>query len=155
MMKSIQKRGVSLWISWVLIIALMAILAVIVIGWMNDFTISSTDRIKQVYDTTECNYVSVSIDSVCQNTQTLNMNVTNLKNIDVDKIIFRIYDIYGNPDVKEVDTLIRHGSSNTEKLEIIKQGVTDRLEAVPVIIQEKRKVICEKRQVSVESISFC
>jgi hypothetical protein len=155
MMKSIQKRGVSLWISWVLIIALMAILAVIVIGWMNDFTISSTDRIKQVYDTTECNYVSVSIDSVCQNTQTLNMNVTNLKIIDVDKIIFRIYDIYGNPDVKEVDTLIRHGSSNTEKLEIIKQGVTDRLEAVPVIIQEKRKVICEKRQVSVESISFC
>jgi len=154
-MENLGKKGVSIWISWVLILALMGILATITIAWLNDFTLSSTTRIKQVYDTAECNYVSVSIDYVCQNTQTLNMNVTNLKNIDIDKLIFRIYDIYGNPDVKEVDTLIRHGSSNTEKLEIIKQGVTDRIEVVPITIKDKKEVICEKRQVSVETISFC
>jgi hypothetical protein len=151
----LSKKGVSIWISWVLIIAMMAILAAFVFLWMNQFTESSTTRMKEVYDSVDCNYVAISVDEICQNTQTLNMNITNSKNIDIDKLIFRIYDIYGNPDGKEVKVFIRHGTANTEKVEIIKQGVTDSLDIIPIVIKDNKKIICEDRKAEISNIKFC
>jgi hypothetical protein len=150
-----NKRGISVWISWVLIIAFMTIIAAFMFGWTSSFTAQSTGRLKEVYDTVDCNFVTISIDSICQNTQTLNMNITNRKNIDVDKLIFRIYDIYGNPEAKEVDVYITHGKINTEHVTIIKQGVTSILEAVPIIVKDNKRIICDERKITANNINFC
>jgi len=154
-MHLLGKKGISIWISWVLIIAFMAILAVFMFSWTTSFADTHTGRLKEVYNTVDCNFVTVSIDSICQNTQTLNMNITNRKNIDVDKLIYRIYDIYGNPEAKEVDVFIRHGKANTEKVTVIKQGVTSVIEVIPVIIKDENKIICEDREIKANNIRFC
>jgi hypothetical protein len=149
------KKGSAEWISWVLIIAFTAVLAAFMFGWTKSFTDKQTGKMKEVYDSLDCNYVQLSIDSICQNTQTLNMNITNRKNIDIDKLIFRIYDIYGNPEGKEVDLFIRHGKSNSEYIEVIKQGVASVVEVVPVFIKNDKKVICDQRKVTLNNIEFC
>lgn len=152
---TMNKKGISVWISWVLIIAFMAVIAAFMFGWTSSFTKSSTDRLKEVYDSVDCQLVTISIDSICQNTQTLNMNITNRKNIDIDNLIFRIYDIYGNPETKEVDTFIRHGKTNVEKVEVIKQGITSVIEVVPVVIKSDTKIICDHKKITANNIKFC
>ena len=154
-MRNIGKKGISIWISWVLIIAFMAILAIFMFSWTSNFADSHTDRLKEVYNSVDCNFVTISIDTICQNTQTLNMNITNRKNIDIDKLIFRIYDIYGNPEAKEVDVFIRHGKANTEKVKVIKQGVTSIVELIPVVIKDNNKIICEDLEIKAKNIRFC
>lgn len=154
-MNKLNKKGISIWISWVLIIAFMAILAVFMFNWTSSFTTSQTDRLKEVYNSVDCNFVTISIDGICQNTQILNMNVTNRKNIDVDMLIFRIYDIYGNPEAKEIEKFIRHGKTNTETVKVIKQGITSITEVVPVVIKDNKKIICDERKITANNIKFC
>src|SRR5210317_511884 len=148
MVYKMQKKGISVWISWVLIIGMIAVISAFMFNWTTGFTTSNTQRLKEVYDAVDCNFVTVSIDSICQNTQTLNMNITNRKNIDIDMLIFRIYDIYGNHDTKEMDIFIRHGKTNTEKIEVIKQGVTSIVEAVPIVVKDKKKIICDENKIT-------
>ena len=83
------------------------------------------------------------------------MNITNRKNIDIDKLIMKIYDIYGNPDAKEIDLFIRHGKANAENTEVIKQGVASVVEVVPVIIKDDKKIVCDDRKITANNIQFC
>jgi capsule polysaccharide export protein KpsE/RkpR len=151
----IGKKGVSIWISWVLIIAFMSIIASVMFVWTSGFTSQSTQRLKDVYNAVDCNFVTVSIDGACQNTQTLNMNITNRKNIDIDELVLRIYDIYGNPETKEMSVFIRHGRTNTETVKVIKQGVTSVVEVVPVVIKDNKRIICDERKITANNINFC
>lgn len=148
------KKGVSAWLSWVLLVALAVIVGTFVLQW------SRSNTTKTVEDLTEkgeiltfCQETGIAVKDYCQNTQTLNINVTNNNNRKVDALMLRGFDIYSNPQGGQ-----KNISLDPEKalsVVIVKQGVLERAEIMPVIIVGNKRAICQSRKVTIESIPFC
>jgi len=91
-----SKKGISQWMSFVLITAFAVVLSVFMYDWMTGYSSDVTDDIKEdSYDTDICNSVAVSIDDACfDGTGTpklLNTNITNRHDLRVTKLLFRLY----------------------------------------------------------------
>ena len=148
------KKGISVWISWVLIIGFTVVLGTFFFSFMKGFTEESVeeliDRNEQVQ---VCDETSLRVDSFCQNTQTLNINVSNNGNLRIEELLFRMFDIYGMPQA-----VYKNVTINTEKtasLVIVKQGVIDQVEVIPVAHEKSNRFICQNRKVTEEDIKFC
>ena len=149
-----DRKGVSVWISWVLLVALTVMIGSFVLQW------SKSQATKTVEDITEkgeiltlCQETGLAINSYCQNTQTLNINVTNNNNRKVDSLLVRGFDIYGNPDGGSRSISLE--PEKTKPVAIVKQGMLKQAEVMPVIIVGKKRVVCQSRKVMLENIEFC
>ncbi len=148
------KKGVSEWLSWVLLVALAVIIGTFVLQW------SRSNATKTVEDLTEkgeiltfCQETGIAVNGYCQDTQTLNINVTNNNNRKVDALMLRGFDIYNNPQGGQKN--ISLDPEKAMNVVIVKQGVLKRAEIMPVIIVGKKRAICQSRKVTVEGIPFC
>ncbi len=150
----IGKKGVSIWLSWVLLTAFMTALGLFMYEWMSDYTGQQTDEMQTRTDyQIICEDIGISIDNVCQNTQTLYTNISNRHNVRIDQIVIRIYDIYDNPQTKTRNVTI--DPEETLQLSILKQGITRHVEFVPAVLGEDGRVLCENAKVVSEDVQFC
>ena len=149
-----SKKGVEMWISWVLIIGFGVMLSIIVYYWMVDRANNSAEDMRTiVYDSSECSAVGINIDSVCQDTQALYINLSNTNNLAVNALIFRTLTIFGDVGNKELNITIKSGRN--EVLTVLKSGITKKLEIVPVTEVEQKRIICSASTISTESIKYC
>lgn len=144
-----KKRGVSVYVSWILVVSFVVILSVFMFNFMRNYAESSTENIKErALTSIECDSVAVTIDSACQNTQDLYINVTNRGDITVKGILFRTYDLYYEPQVDEKNLTLRIGKYNSQEINLVKRGDIKKIrkiEAVPIIISENTRIICEDK----------
>ncbi len=149
-----SKKAVSVWISWMLVTLIAVILSVFVYNWIIGLTKTTVTSLeKKVYDTTDCDYTSIIILSACQTTQTLYINLTNNRNLIIDGIIVRTYDIYENPEVKEKSVDLR--PSETKQVGVLKQGVVRKVEVVPWFKRQDTQVICSSKLASMNRPPNC
>ncbi|MCP3681917.1 MAG: hypothetical protein GY861_04430 [bacterium] len=149
-----NKKGVSQWISWVLLMGLAIALGTGFYYWMQNYTEESTaETILRADYAILCEDAGVSITNVCQNTQTLNMNLTNSNNLRVKGLVFRIFDIYDMPQTVEWNETI--DPQETKNVVIVKQGISNQLELIPIIYSGKNRLICTNRKTTVENVLFC
>lgn len=150
----IGKRGISVWLSWVLLVALSVIIGSAVLQWSRSHATETVEDITAKGDVLVlCQETGIGVLSYCQNTQTLNINVTNNNNRKVDSLLVRGFDIYGNPDGGSRNISLE--PEKTKAVVIVKQGVLKRAEVMPVIISGKKSVVCQSRKVALEDIGFC
>jgi hypothetical protein len=152
--KSLNKRAVSPWISWVLLVAFAIILSAFMYNFMVSYTEDTTEDIKKtVYNTDECRRVSINIDSACLSSQVLNITLQNKNYIRIDKIDFRLYN--GRTPVHTNQTEIAM-NPNREKLVEINTGVSavTRVEVIPHVTKENLDIICADRKADSE-VSTC
>ncbi len=149
-----SKKGMEAWLSWVLLVGFAVSLSVLVYYWVGSYTTKTTTETRNRYiDSSECEYISIKIEDACQNTQTLNINITNNNELVVNGLVFRLYTIFDEPDVKETNTTIR--PEKKEEIELIKQGTIKKVEIIPIGYDGTRKIVCNKRSVSKTDIAFC
>jgi len=153
-MKHIHKKGVHVWVSWILLIAFALLLSTMMYNWIYGFSEKSAKELEtRTYRAEGCDDVAIVIESMCQNSQTLYMNITNNKNIIIKQVIIRLYDIYDTPENKQINLTIRPGRA--EEIEILKQGHLSRVELVPVSKKGSELLICNDRVAQYEPIGLC
>ncbi len=148
------KKGVSAWLSWVLLVAMAVIIGTFVLQWSRSNVTQTVDDLTEKGDIlTFCQETGLAVNGYCQDTQTLNINVTNNNNRKVDALIVRGFDIYDMPQGGQKN--ISLDPEKSKNVQVVKQGVLKRAEVMPIIIVGKKRVICQSRKVTVESIPFC
>lgn len=148
------KKGVSVWISWVLVMMLAVILGTFYFGWMRTYAIETVDDIEERSEyITLCEGTAVWVKNICQNTQTLNMNITNSKDLKIDEVMVRIINVFNDPQTSTRNITLRPGK--TESIDVLKQEITKQVEVIPVIYKEKKRIICSSRKVTISDIAFC
>ena len=148
------RKGVSVWISWVLLVALSVMIGTLVLQWSKSHTVKTVEDITEKGEIlTLCQETGIAVNSYCQNTQTLNINVTNNNNRKVDSLMVRAFDIYSNPDGGARNISLE--PEKTKAVVVVKQGVLKRAEVMPVIMVGKKTVVCQSRKVTLETIEFC
>ncbi len=152
-MNKANKRGVSLYISWILLMLLAIGLSAMMYSWYNSRTSSSVERLTKESTKEVCNSVGISIKNICQNTQSLTINISNSLDIRVNQLIFNLIDLYDEPETKKLNITIYPGE--TEKVEILKQGTMKQVEITPVIFIEDISYLCSNRKVFKYKIAQC
>jgi len=148
-----NKKGVSMFVSWVLIILLVVILSAILYGWYMMRFQSSAETLKEISNEEICNKVGITIDDFCQNTQSLYINITNIRDITVSQIIFGFTDIYKDPESKKKNITIDPGE--TVNIEVLKQGTLTQVEVTPVIYIDNKPYYCKNSKVYKNNIVQC
>ena len=149
-----HKKGVAEWLSWVLLVALAVVIGTFVLQWTKGHTTETVEDLTEKGEIlTFCQEAGVAVLGYCQDTQTLNINVTNNNNRRVDALIVRGFDIYKNPQGGQKN--ISLDPEKTKNVVVVKQGVLIRAEVMPIIVVGKKRVICQSRKVAIEGITFC
>ena len=149
-----NKRGIEVWLSWVLLVAFSVLIGSIVLQWSKAQTTKTVDDLTEKGEIlTLCQETGISVNSYCQKTQTLNINVTNNNNRKVDALIVRGFDIYNKPQGGERNISLE--PEKTKSVAIVKQGVLKRAEVMPIISVGKKRVVCQSRKITLEPIGFC
>ncbi|MBI2142022.1 hypothetical protein HYU15_00855 [Candidatus Woesearchaeota archaeon] len=132
-----SKKAVAAWISWVLLVGLSVVIAMFVLGWARGLVTKHGEDIKERADYAAlCENLDIRLESICQNTQTLNMNVSNNNNLKVESIMVRMVDIY-------------------KELKIVKQGLLQKIEVIPATFSGSKRIVCQNKKVTSESIPIC
>ena len=153
-MKAWNKRGVATWVSYVLLTLLVVSLGAIVLNWTKSTTTQTVeDIVARGEALTFCQETGFVVLEHCQDTQTLNINVTNNNNRKVDALIVRGFDIYNNPQGGQKN--ISLDPEKTKNVVVVKQGVFIRAEVMPIIVVGRKRVVCQSRKVAIEDIAFC
>lgn len=148
------KRGVALWLSWVLMVAFLVSISVFMFSWTNNYTKSQVGRLQEISDTSECQFLGISIDSSCQDNSILEVNVTNRNNYEIDQLVFNVYDIHFlSIQTKVLNVSIKPGK--TGHFELIKQGTTRQFEVTPVFFTDENIIHCNEKTARMTNIRFC
>lgn len=141
------------YVSWVLLLSFAAALSAFMFAWMTTQVEISTSTIEERTDTATCDDISVSVDEACQNTQTLNINVTNVRLLTVNGLKFRFFDLYDNTELRSINITIRPG--DTQTIEVIKQGTLKQAEIIPFTKQDDKIITCTVSMTTLENIQIC
>ncbi|MBW3017303.1 hypothetical protein KY316_02935 [Candidatus Woesearchaeota archaeon] len=149
-----NKKGLEVWISWILLVGLTVALGVVMYSWYISTTESTIESLQYVYDRSECNNVAILLEA-CSQAQHLNINITNKLYTNVDEVIFRIH--YTELDFDSVNrsARIRPGQKEDFRIPIDSGKTVSEVEALPVIASENFRIICSSRLARIDSISTC
>jgi FlaG/FlaF family flagellin (archaellin) len=149
------KKGDATWISWVLLMAFAVVMSAIVYNWMFGFTKSSAESIeKRTMNAAQCEQVGLSIDKACQETEYIYMDVTNRNNLNIDKVIVRMYNVYGEPIEPLLEKTISIGPKESTKIQLQKSGVVKKVDLIPITIQKRTEIVCSERVAQAQDIEF-
>lgn len=156
-----NKKGVSLWIEFVLLMGFAVVLSVFLNDWMRSYTVETAQDVKERHYNTElCDEIAISIDDACQaNTTPINLyiNITNRGNLRVTRQIIRVYDnitTLANWEVIENTAMIKPERmkriSNTSSLDSV-----DYIEAVPVTEKGDLEIVCSEKKAFINTVKGC
>ncbi len=150
-----QKRAISPWISWVLLVAFAILLSAMMYNFMVDYTKSSTEDVKKVvYNTDECRLVSINIEYACFSAQVLNITLQNRNYIRVDKMDIRYYDGRIPLDLNQTNISMNPNREKIIELATGQSSIT-RVDVIPHIVKEGMDIICADKKASKEVVNGC
>ena len=150
-----SKKADYAWISWVLLMAFAVAMSAIVYNWMFGFTKTSAESIeKRTMNAAQCEQVGISVDSICQDAQSLYIDFTNRNNLNIDKVIVRMYNIYGEPIEPLLEKRITLSPKESGTIQVPKTGVVKTADIIPETIQKNVEIVCSERAAKAEQIEF-
>lgn len=156
-MRKLNKKGVESYVAWVLLISFAVIISVFMYTWITSHVENQLTFVEESDDKEVCSDVGITITGACQNAQTLNMNLSNIKMQGISELKFRFFDIYDNIDSRNLNISIRAGESLT--LDVIKQGTLKEVQIIPVTRQNTNQNIkiisCTKSMATLNNIKIC
>ena len=138
-----NKRADYIWISWVLLMAMVIVLSVITMNWIFGYTQSNVDVIKKrTENTQECESTGMSIESVCQTSKTIHITIANRNNLQITKVIFRFFDYRREPLLPTREKKVALDPDEQQQFILQKDGVVQYIEAIPVTSTGEYEVTC-------------
>ena len=82
------------------------------------------------------------------------MNVTNTHNIKIEKLHFRLIDLYGNSESKEKNIDLYPGETDIQ-FNVLKQGTLSNVRITPIIDKQRQDIFCQEQSIEKENIIQC
>ena len=147
------KKGVTPWISWLILTVFVISLGGFVSLWMKEQVTDSVDNAKRaIYNSEDCEKLAIDIrEAVLKNSQTLNMKVINTYDVRVDQLAFTLYDANnGILNASAINITIRPNENKT--VEIGTNQTIAFVKVIPVYFRDKGRddlirVVCSENAV--------
>ncbi len=99
-----------------------------------------------------CEELGFSIESICQNSKTVNFNVTNKNNLEITGFIIKGAGLYPEDPTYLYSKTIRFKVSpgDTEKIKALKKVTLSQVEITPFTTKDKKDIYCEDQSIKKE-----
>lgn len=149
-----NKKAVSIWISWILVIAFTIAISTFMYAWIVGTTETATEQFKYIYDRAECDNIAIQIDA-CKQAQDLYINVTNKLLLSVDGLIFRVHYSDFSSNITNMSVSLNPGEKKDYLVEYDNsKNITD-LEVIPITQTDDFRIVCTSRLARLDSINSC
>jgi len=148
-----SKRGVSVYLGWVLLMAFAVMISTFMYGWMTTHVEEQTKQIDERADEHLCDSVTFSIIGQCQDNYEYLFNITNTNTMRIEGFKIRLFDIYDEPFQTSINTTLK--PSQTLNYKTLKHGTLAQAELIPLVISKDRDVYCEASKVILQNIPQC
>ena len=153
-----MKKSASLWIAWVILLAIVVVSAAVVGKWWTQSSKNYIGSMNTKFNTQQCNYLYFRVKSACQTLNSINLVVDNPSSMDIVGLKVSMFDIYGNINNKEINNQILR-STYSDQITFLKDNVVTTLEITPFFEQSDdngvTKVYCENKKVVIDKLAFC
>jgi len=151
-MRRMEKKAMSEWISYVLLVGFTVALAAFVYVWMTGYTSQSAQSVKErAYDSDLCDSLGVSV-AACMNSspsQNLYINVTNRGDLRITKLTFRFFQSEMPVSEIEIDSIINpQHTKNFSISQVNFTGVVNgsiKVEVIPETSKDNILVVCREK----------
>jgi hypothetical protein len=149
-----NKTGVSIWISWVMLVAFMVTLSTAMYYFFADYTKKSIDNIKStVVDSKLCDNVGISATVCLKSTSELTINIKNVNYMTIDRLALDMFDVFDRPQQKSKEFNLVSGTQR--QFDILKDGIIKEVHIVPVVYKDGKTIFCSNKDITVQNIESC
>ncbi|MBR9675545.1 hypothetical protein GOV05_00895 [Candidatus Woesearchaeota archaeon] len=148
-----NKKGMGLYIGWVLLMAFMVSLSSFMYVWMTSHVEQQTQKLQESTDTNICETLSISVQDYCQDEYELIFEVTNTKDVEIKSFKLLLFDLYDYPQDTIIDEDLK--PSKTTTITSLKHGTLAQVEIIPQTINDDRLVTCQKSKTIIQNIPLC
>ena len=146
-MESINKKTISLWISFILMIVFVIMLSVLTMSWMKNRAVGGAYELKRAMNQElECHKVNIMVKSNDVNNNIINITITNTGTWRIDKVMIEFFNNSLPQSIEEYDSVLRPGTNKT--LSITKQG--DVMYITPIVNKDNFKLLCPEKKVRIK-----
>lgn len=143
--------------SWILLFGMVVALSFVLYNWSIDQAKARSEEIKSRSDPLVCSEIGISIKGYCQDSRSLQMNISNTNNHDISNIQLRLIGLYPEDEdylnTKVIDFELSSG--DTEKLVTLKKGTLSQFTVIPVALRDGKMIYCEDQAIKKEGIRQC
>jgi len=155
-----NKKGASLWLSWVLLFMFMIMLSATSYKFILPYVQDTTDNMKQdVFNTEECRQVSLGIESACYDASSpeyLNITINNNNYILVEDIRIQLFNESMKPiTTLEINSKISTGRTKKYSINTTVDYPIGFMKITPVVYKEGKTIVCANKDVSTKNIVEC
>ena len=152
-----MSKGQSQYISWILIVGLIVGISYFLYSWSIQQAEITSANIEASVDPLVCSGIGISVDGICQNYNSLEINVTNVNELTINGFIVRTIGLYPElDDYLDSNTILYQiEPQDTERLLILKSSTVSQVELVPFTAKNKKYIYCEEQAILKENIVQC
>jgi len=147
-----NKKGVSEYISWILIFGMVVMLSFVLFNWSMSLAKQSSEDLQTRTDPLICSEIGISIEGICQSFKSIEMNISNINSYEITGFLIRTVGLYPDEenylDSNTVMTQVEPGE--TEKISILKSGTLSQVQIIPMGVKNNKNIYCEEQSVKKE-----
>ncbi len=148
-----SKVGISLFLSWVLLILITVSIGTTVYLWAKTFSQNQTSVLTQNSEQASCSSVGVGVVSACQTSNTLLLDLKNQKDLKIKGFLISLVYLYNDVDTIELNKTL--DVYKTIRITVPKSGVVSKVIITPKISVNGEIVVCSQNPTSKEDIDYC
>ena len=152
-----MSKAQSQYISWILIVGLIVAISYFLYSWSIQQAEIASSNIESSADPLICSAIGISVDGICQNYNSLEINVTNVNELKLEGFIIHTIGLYPETDnYLDSDTVFYEiEPQDSERLLILKSGTIGQVELVPFTTKNKKYIYCDEQAIIKENIVQC
>ncbi len=147
-----QKKGESQYLSWILIFGMIVAISYLLYNWSIDQARKTTEQLEKSTDPLVCSEISISVEGICQTSNTLEINLTNINIMEIEGLVIKTVGLYPE-DEDYLDTITvanKLSPGESEEISVLKQGTLSNVELTPYVKKGNKNVYCEDKSVKKE-----
>jgi hypothetical protein len=144
-----SKKAQSQYISWIIIFGMVVGLSFLLYNWTIERAKQAQENLEKTTDPLVCSAIGITIDSACQSFRTVELNITNVNEMQISGFLLRNVGLY--PDEadyvysKMVNAELDTGDSFT--LSVLKKSTLSQVQIIPFVKKNSKNVYCEDKAI--------
>lgn len=154
-----MKRAQSQYLSWIMILAMIVAISFLLYNWSLEQARKTGEDLEARTDPLVCSEIGLSVTGICQDFRSLEINVTNTDNLEIEGFLIRTMGLYPeDPDYLEsvsIEKRVQPGVS--EKIIVLKKGTLSQVTIIPYAKKKNKEIYCEDQAVTkeIEELKQC
>jgi hypothetical protein len=154
-----KRKAQSQYISWIIIFGMVVALSFLLYNWTIERAKQTQEDLEKTTDPLVCSSIGITIDSVCQTFRTVELNVTNVNNMQISGFLLRNVGLYPDESdyVSSKMVLSDLETSDSQTLSVLKRSTLSQVQIIPFVKRSGKNVYCEDKVVvkDKQDLKYC